>query len=102
MSKIFVCRIMFQKQKLKREYILPRTQEVDVVEVYLMEINNTIELFGFVPFVQNSIIGCTTVNSLVMITLRLILNHSLITVDLFVAFFPCVCMRVYVFVLQSP
>ena len=58
------------------------------MEGCLMKINSKIEIFVFALYVICLRIMGTTVNSFVATDLSLMLNHSLITVDVFVLVLP--------------
>ena len=58
--------------------------EVTVKESYLMEKYSSREAFGFARDVIGSTRGCTIVDKFIIIVFQCIMNHSFVSLDMFV------------------
>ena len=76
--------IFLKKKKLNREGDTTGLVEVTVHVSCLMEIDSSIEAFGFARDVIGSTRGCTIVNKFIVIVLKCTMTPSFVSLDMFV------------------
>ena len=87
-TPLSIHKIIPQKNKLEREENISGLLQVTVVELYLMERDGTIKIFGLLIDLMIFKRRYTTVKYQFMTTLKLILDTSLITTDVFAIILP--------------